>query len=143
MVNDPNAAPQEPSRDPLEGLPPLPAVAFTVDGQQIAPADTVWHLRKREDGGGSFSLDWAKLENCTPRMIHLAKLLLASRAGQYAASTTRNEFDTLRRLSLWWAQPGLDWSQIDYDFGRAFRDHGVAKSAHAGNDFARLRDLYR
>jgi hypothetical protein len=88
-------------------------------------------------------LDWAKLENCTPRMIHLAKLLLASRAGQYAASTTRNEFDTLRRLSLWWAQPGLDWSQIDYDFGRAFRDHGVAKSAHAGNDFARLRDLYR
>ncbi|WP_373071370.1 hypothetical protein [Gemmatimonas sp.] len=140
---EPVFVPSDPSDDMLGDLPPLPTTAFTADGQMITPSEPVWRLRKREDGGGYFNLHWAMLENFAPRMVHLSKLLLASRASQYSASTTKNEFDTLRRLSQWRDQPRLEWSHIDFPFGESWLSHGVANTANAGNDFARLRDLYR
>lgn len=143
MVNDQNAGPHEPSRDPLDGLPPLPAVASTADGQSFAPSDSVWSMRKREDGGGSITLDWSGLTVFSARMIHLAKLMLASRAAGYAAMSTSNDFAALRRLSEWCDRPTLEWTDVDYSFGERWLRHGVTATKNGGNDFARLRDLYR
>lgn len=134
--------------EPARSLPLLPLEAHTRDGQRILPSDDVWTFRKRNGGGGVLTLDWTRLRGLSPRMTHIAKVILAGRLARYATRTTNNDFDTLRRLGTWHEQekkPGdrdLDWSDLDLAFGERWLAHGM-NSAEQGNDFARLRDLYR
>lgn len=127
----------------LDALPPLPPTATTRDGQIINPADDVWVVRKRADGGDVLRFYWRELTNMSPRMLHLAKLLLASRLPNYAPSSSWNDFHALRRLADWAHRPTLEWADLDVDLASTFLQHGLDSSAIAGNDFARLRDLYR
>ena len=143
MVTEPMLVSREPWADALQDLPPLPAAAFTADGQMFVPADPVWRLRKREDGGGSVKLEWTTLDGLSLRMVHLAKLLLASRAPQYAALSTGNDFSALQRLSRWCTRPNFGWADVDLAFGETWLHHCVTHTKNGGNDFARLRDLYR
>ncbi len=122
-------------------LPPMPDEAGTKDGQRFDPSEDVWRLRKKAEGGGVLKLDWTKLENLSPRMVHLAKVIIASRASSYAAASLYNEFHTLKSLGKWTTLRPLEWSDISLDLGRAWLVHGET-TPNMGNDFARLRALY-
>lgn len=141
-----------PSRDEPELIgtdwPQLPAVAYTRDGQEIRPNDDLWSFRKRGDGGGVLSLDWSTLHGLSPKMTQIAKVMLAGRASTHAPYSTRNDFEMLRRLGAWYRdsptaeRTELDWSRIDTKLCERFLAFGMT-GAHRGNEFARLRDLYR
>ena len=143
MVDEPILVPREPSADPLHGLTPLPAAAFTADGQMLVPSEDVWRLRKREDGGGQLVMDWTLVTNFSPRMLHLSKLIVAGRLANYASMTSRNDYYMLRRLGVWHGRPGLEWTSITFAMGEAWLAHCVENTGEGGNDFARLRDVYR
>lgn len=123
-------------------FPPLPTDAFTKDGQHFDPSDDVWKLRKKAEGGAVLTLVWSQLRNLSPRMVHLAKLIVAARAPELAAMSIQNAFRALWRVGVWHAQPDLNWSDIDLDFASRLLQHGVTSTRNAGNDFAMLRKLY-
>ena len=136
------------ARFPSLGLPALPGQVRTRDGQAVRPADDVWIFRKRADGGGKLRLNWLTLRGLTPRMIFLSKLILAGRISGFAPISVRNDFETLRRLAQWYpsitgSNPlDLDWSLINLGLAERWLEHGMS-TGNRGNDFARLRDLYR
>ena len=129
-------------------LPALPLEAHTRDGQLIHPGDDVWTFRKRRGAGGVLTLDWGTLRGLSEAMIHLSKVILTARAANYASYSTRNDFEMLRRLGAWYddfgssSQSKLDWSHVDRSLGERWLAYGMT-GAHQGNEFARLRDLYR
>jgi hypothetical protein len=131
-------------------LPALPLSAATRDGQVVDPAAPRWPLRRRADGGDPCVVAWDNMPGLSPRMLHLARLILAGRIATQAPLTTRNDGETLRRLGAWYLrsrrddEPALlDWSEITAGRGHAFLQHGLDTTANAGNDFARLRAMYR
>src|SRR5690606_19743856 len=93
--------------------------------------------------GGVLRLQWAGLANLSARMIHLAKLIISSRAPSYAPSSIYNDYWTLRRFDTWIQRPGFEWSDITPELGRAWLRYGLSESGSAGNDFARLRSFYQ
>ena len=129
-------------------LPLLPPVARTRDGQEVCPADDVWSLRKRSDGGGVLRFDWRQLRGLSARMAHLAKVMFAARLANYATTSSAGQFDSLRRLGAWHqasraaGATDLEWAQVDLAMGERWLQHELL-SADAGNVFSRIRCLYR
>ncbi len=120
MTPPPRHTPASPN-----ALPPLPPTATTRDGQVINPADDVWVLRKRDDGGDTMRFYWQEIPNMSPRMLHLAKLLLASRLPNHASSSSWNDYGTLKRFAAWAQRPTLEWADLDVDLASAFLQHGL------------------
>jgi hypothetical protein len=131
-------------------MPALPETAATRDGQAVDPAGPRWLLRYRAEGGNQRVIDWTNMPGLSPRMIHFARLILTGRLAVQAPATTLNDGATLRRLGSWYLQSRgeddpvlLDWSEITASRAPAFLQHGLETTAEAGNDFARLRAMYR
>ncbi len=139
---------------PFRGDEPvaLPAAARTKCGQVFDPRADLWVVRKHADGGNTLHFDWTKLAGFSREAVGLAKRILADRAPSYAGTTTWNDFYMLMRFAAWLpgyaARAGtrellpFRWRALDTPGFAAFLDHGLS-TAQKGNDFARLRDLYR
>lgn len=123
-------------------LPVLPVTAFTKDGQRFDPSDEVWRLRKKAEGGNMVTLAWRTLTNLSPRFVHLAKYIIASKSSGYAAGTLGGQFAMLVRLSEWSKQSQLEWSHIDLAYGREWLAHQGAHTANMGGSFSRFRVMY-
>ena len=133
-----------------EPLPALPAHAWTKHDQRIDPSADTWELTTRPEGGMEMLVRWGAVRGLTPRAVAVARRILAGRMSLYAASSTWNDYHSIRRLGEWYLAtrertdpPSLDWSHYDGRLARRFLAHGVENTKSAGNDFARIRDLYR
>ncbi len=141
-----------------DDLPPLPATLVLKDGQRVSTIERVWTMRSNADGGVRLTLRWSDLLDgrrgvpFSQRAYRMAQLLFVARGPHVMAATISNDLSTLLRLSEWLATgPGrihldgasvFDWTLLDEGLCRAFLAHGM-ETPTQGNDFARLRELYR
>ena len=138
-------------------LPSVRARIVTKDGQIVDTTTDVWVLRTSPDGGSVLRFDWRAFRQTNgqaaldERSTKILQLFAAWKLATKKAHTTRNTLSAVRRLQHWYphfaVQVGRDvtqvsWAVLDDSVMDAFLAHGLT-TAERGNDFSRLRDLYR
>ena len=138
-------------------LPRLRPRLVTKDGQVIDTTSDVWVIRASPDGGSLLRLNWSLFGSSADQAaldehsIKILQLFVASKLATSKAWTIVNILSSVRRLQRWYpcfaSQVGrepnwVSWAVLDEAALDAYLAHGLT-TAERGNDFSRLRDLYR
>jgi len=138
-------------------LPRVRARLVTKDGQVIDTTTDVWQVRTSPDGGSLLRFDWQAFGSSAgqaaldERSVKILQLFVAWKLATKKAHTIRNVLGAVRRLQRWYprfarqidnAPHALRWAELDEAALDAFLAHGLT-TTERGNDFSRLRDLYR
>jgi hypothetical protein len=132
-------------------------MVVTMDRQRVATAGDVWEVRTSPDGGALLRWNWQQFwrgagQACLDeRSVAILRLYAAHKLTINKARTVDGALAAVKRLLRWYPayalRTGRDrsiltWSTVDESLLEAFLAHGM-KTADRGNDFSRLRDLYR
>ena len=138
-------------------LPGLRSVVLTMDRQRIATAGDVWEVRTSPDGGALLRWNWQQFwrgagqASLDERSVEILQLYAAHKLTINKARTVDGALAAVKRLLRWYPSYALrtgrdrsilTWSSVDEGLLEAFLVHGM-QTADRGNDFSRLRDLYR
>lgn len=139
-------------------LPRVRPRLVTKDGQVIDTTSDVWMARTSPDGGSVLRLKWKPFASTDgqaaldERSIKILQLHAAWKLAAKKAHTVNNALEAVRRLQRWYPHFALQaardphqlsWAVLDEAALDAFLAHGLMTTPGRGNDFSRLRDLYR
>jgi integrase len=134
----------------LPPLPPLPARIRSHEGDWIDISTDVWRIPTRTGAAAITTLNLTRIWNAatlTPRSQDVVRHYLAHRVSTAKPKTVDGDVAAVRLFLCWWREHQTDFVPFDWRYVRAaslrrFLAWGL-ETPNMGNDFSRLRHLYR